>query len=197
MVIKGGVVACLLRQNVQLGYGVGGYAADSYGVLEQAAPDVVKIIRSTLREGWGSRVDVVPNAKVASTGYLRTLKGVLHFAAFLDTAHATLAATHGTVFAVDSVSHPIGIEFVVGAGRICFVPVPDGAIGDRVGSAIVRIVEAHYGGPTEIDAPAWSAELTVPGATAHDATIMELEEKKGQIDAEVGLLRQKRSDLLN
>ncbi len=77
------------------------------------------------------------------------------------------------------------------------LPVPDGATGDRVGSAIVRVVEAHYGGPREIEAPAWLVEIGVPGATAHDGAIRELEEKKGQIDAEVQRLSQKRADLLN
>jgi hypothetical protein len=194
---KGGIVICPLRQPGQLGYAVGGRTADSYGVLDVLVPAVLNHIRSALREGWGSTVEVVPNAKGASAGYFRVLKGVLRFAAYLDTIPANLEAVGATVIAVDSVSHPIGVEFAVGAGRICFVPVPDGATGDRVGSAIVRIVETHYGGPTEIDAPAWLAELTVPGATAHDAAILELDEKKTQIEAEVGHLRQKRSVLLN
>jgi hypothetical protein len=195
---KGGVVVCLLRPIAPFGFAHSARgAADAYDLFDLVAPDALVQIRSALRAGRGSRVDVVPSAKGASAGYFRVLLGTLRFAAYLDTAPANLEGVGGTVFAVDSVPHPIGVEFAVGAGRICFVPVPEGATGDRVGSAIVRLVEAHYGGPIEIEAPPWLVEVGVPGATAHDTTIAQLEEKKGQVEAEVAQLTQKRTDLLN
>jgi hypothetical protein len=101
------------------------------------------------------------------------------------------------VFAVDSVPHPISIELTVGAGRICFVPIPGGEIKDRVGSALVRLVEAHYGAPSEIEAPAWLLGVEVPGATAHDSAISELEERMRGTESEVAHLKQERADLLN
>jgi hypothetical protein len=61
----------------------------------------------------------------------------------------------------------------------------------------VRVVEAHFGGPSEIEAPAWSIEVVVPGANAHDSTIADLGEKKKQIETEIQQLKQKRADLLN
>jgi hypothetical protein len=69
--------------------------------------------------------------------------------------------------------------------------------GNRVGSAIVRLVEAHYGGPGEIEAPAWLVEVTVPSATASDATISELESRKQHIGAEIRQLVEQREHLLN
>jgi hypothetical protein len=194
---KGGVIVCPIRPNVSLGFAVGARAADSYGILDLIIDAALGQIRSTLRRGAGSHVEVLPTARGASAGYFRVLTGALSFAAYLDTAHANLVAVGGTVFAVDSVSHPIGVEFAVGAGRVCFVPVPDGATGDRVGSAIVRVVEAHYGGPGEIEAPPWSVEVAVPGATAHDGRIDELERERIRIETETSELKQKRADLLN
>jgi len=196
---KGGVVVCLLRQNSQIGFPDSvGRQADLYGVLEQAAPRVLPVIRGALRPGQGSHVNLTPSAKGASGGYFRVLKGGLLFTAYLDT-EPTVLEEHldGTVFALDSIGHPVGVEFLIEAGRLCFVPIPEGVAGDRVGSAIVRVVEAHYGGPSEIEAPPWVAEVPVPGATVHDATISELEVRRGQIDAEIERLTQKRADLLN
>ena len=174
-----------------------GRPADTYGILDQAGGNILAHIRGGLRPGQGSHVEVIPSAKGASAGYFRVLKGALLFGAYLDTEPGTLNAVGGTVFAVDSVSHPIGVEFAVEAGRICFVPIPEGVPGDRVGSAIVRVVEAHYGGPSEIEAPSWAVDMAVPGSTSHDATITELEHKKGQIESEIVQLSQKRADLLN
>jgi hypothetical protein len=194
---KGGVVVCPMRPNYSLGFQRGTQTADTYGVLEEVASGPLGHIRSALRAGSGSHVEVLPGARGASAGYFRILAGALCFVAYLDTAHSNLTGVGGTIFAVDSVSHPIGVEFAIGAGRICFVPVPDGATGDRVGSAVVRIVEAHYGGHGEIEAPAWSVDVTIPGATAHDGRIAELDAEKGRIEAEMSELKHKRTDLLN
>lgn len=195
---KGGIVICFMRQNVAMGFGLpSGGGADSYGILHLAAPNPILQIRSALRAGSGSQVEVIHSARGASAGYFRVLQRALHFTAYLDTLPTNLANVAGTVFAIDSVSHPIAVEFAVGPGRICIVPVPDGATGDRVGSAIVRVVEAHFGGPGEIEAPPWATEVVVPSANAHDASIASLEERKRQIDTEIQQLAQKRTDLLN
>lgn len=197
VVRKGGLVLCLLRQVENLGFPYQGGYADSYGLFELVLANVVAQIRSLVRAGWGHHVNVVLGVTGASAGYFRILEGALSFAAYFQGAPATVEALGGTVLAVDSVPNPIGVEFLVGAGRICFVPIPDGATGDRVGSALVRVVEAHYGGPSEIEFPAWLADIGVPGARAHDAAISELGEKKEQIEAEVGRLEQRRTELLN
>lgn len=195
---KGGVVISLLRQVYPLGFAAGGRnPADSYGLLDNVASDGLTRIRSALHHASGSQIKVVPDARGPSAQYLRVLGGVLRFAAYLDIGLADLAAISGTIFAVDSVQHAISLEFTVGVGRVCFVPVPDGATGDRVGSAIVRLVEAHYGGPSEIEVPPWAVEVRIPGATIHDASIAALKGKKEQIEAEIGQLEQKRTELLN
>jgi hypothetical protein len=196
--VKGGIVLCFMRQNVAIGFGLPtGRGADSYGVLDLAAPNPIGQIRSTLRGGSGSHVELIPGARGASAGYFRVLQRAVRFAAYLEAQPANLASVGGTVLALDSVSHPIAVEFVVGPGRICVVTVPDGATGDRVGSAIARVVEAHFGGPTQIEAPPWAIDVVVPGANAHDASIATLEERKAQIETEIQQLTQKRADLLN
>jgi hypothetical protein len=195
---KGGVVIYLLRQHFQIGFtDARGRAADPYGILDQAGDNILAQIRGALRSGEGSHVEVIPSAKGASAGCYRVLKGKLLFAAYLDAEPNSLNAVGGTVFALDSVLHPIGVEFAIEAGRICFVPIPEGVPGDRIGSAIVRVVEAHYGGPSEIEAPSWAVEVVIPGSATHDARISELEHEKGQIEAEILYLSKKRADLLN
>ena len=170
---KGGIVVCLIRPDTHIPLSPpGGSAGSIYSLFASLSASTQ--IQQFLQAGSGSTVKLIPNAKGASGGYFRVLRGSLLFTAYLTATKETLAGIGGTVFAVDSVSHPIAVEFAVGAGRICYVPLPNGVDGDRVGSAIVRVVEAHYGGPGEIDVPAWLNEITVPGGNAHDAPILEL-----------------------
>jgi hypothetical protein len=194
---KGGIGICLMRPNSSLGFGIASGAADAYGLFGLAVPSALAQIRPTLRAGWGTHVEVLPGARGASAGYFRELRGALCFAAYLDTAAPNLAGVGGTVFAVDSVTHPIAVEFVAGAGRVAFVPVPQGAQPERMGAAIVRMVEAQYGGLGDVEAPTWATSVAVPGASAHDGRIAELEAEKGRIKAEIGKLKQERGDLLN
>lgn len=105
-------------------------------MLDATASEAVRLVRNTLRAGWGSQVQVVRTARGPSEMYYRILEGVLRFSAYLDTASVNLASNAGVVFAIDSVSHPVGFEFVVGAGRICFVPAAEGASEERLGAAI-------------------------------------------------------------
>jgi len=192
--IKGGVVLFLLRPNGNIS--ITGGSVDIYSVLGLVAPNQLVQIRGSLHAGFGSHIELIPGARGASAGYLRVLAGAMRFAAYLGTPSANLEAVGGTVFAIDSVGHPIAVEFAVAGGRICFLPVADGITGDRVGSAIARVVEAHYGGPSEIEAPEWSAAIEVPGATANDARMAELETRKGQLETEIAELKQRRSDVL-
>jgi hypothetical protein len=191
---KGGVVICLLRQHRPLA--VPGVNASSYDILQLALPNALQYILGALREGWGSRVTVISAAKGASTGYYRVLNGVVRFAAYLEMTSQEVESYSGVVFAVDSISHTVGAEFSAGAGRVCFVPVPHEATGDRVGSAIVRVVEAHYGGPSDIEAPAWLPEVNVPGSTAYDGRISELERSRAEIETEIEEHLAKRAQLL-
>jgi hypothetical protein len=193
---KGGIVVCMLRPNDQIIYGDTGQNGGSiYSIFNSTMSQ--GLMESYVQRGFGSQIKIVPNAKGASGGYFRVLQGTLSFSAYLNTDAESLAKINGTVFAFDSVPNPIAVEFAVGPGRICFVPAPEGATGDRVGSAIVRVVEAHFGGPAEIDSPSWLAEIAVPGATAHDTIIVTLEQKKEQIESEISKLKQNRSELLN
>ncbi len=194
---KGGIGICLMRPNSNLGFGISSGAADTYGLFGLAVPNALSQIRPVLRAGWGSHVEVVPSARGASAAYLRELRGALCFAAYLDTNATNLADVGGTVFATDSVTHPIAVEFVAGAGRVAFVPVPQGAQPERMGAAIIRVVEAQYGGLGDIGAPAWATGVSVPGATAHDGRITELEAEKERVKAEISKLKQERGDLLN
>jgi hypothetical protein len=193
---KGGVVICLLRQPLHCGVIISSAQADTLTILDLAANDAMNHIRPSLRVGSGSQVELVRNAIGASTRYFRVLSGALRFAAYIDRIPDLLKTGRGTVFAANSVGHPIGVEFAVGAGIVCFVPVPQGAAGDRVGAAIVQTVDAHYGGPTEIEFPSWLVEIGVPNATLHDAPISELEERKKQVEAEIESLKQKRAEVL-
>ena len=42
----------------------------------------------------------------------------------MEATEARISQLGGTVFAVDSVGHPVAVEFAIGEGRICFVPLP-------------------------------------------------------------------------
>jgi hypothetical protein len=68
---------------------------------------------------------------------------------------------------------------------------------DRIGAAVKGVVEAHFGGPTEIEVPAWATHVPVPGADANDGQIAELEIKREQIHAHISRLEAQRSELLN
>jgi hypothetical protein len=197
--LKGGIVVCLLRPEVRTGVPIPGFGnVGTYELLNFAMDSgALAQIQSALRAGQGSRIAMIPGATGVSVGYLRILASTLQFAAYLDTNGTSLAARAGTVLAVDSVSHPIAVEFTIGAGRVCFLPIPEGAPGDRVGSAVVRVVEAHYGGPSEIEEPAWVPSVTVPGANANDARIVQLEETKRHVKAEIAELTRTRTETLN
>src|SRR2546427_2837629 len=193
--LKGGIVICVLRPNDQIGVSGMGTATKNQ-LLETIAPKAQQFLRNSIRAGEGSQIKLNPAAKGALGGYFRVLQENLRFSACFTTGEDNITGADGAVFAVDSVGYPIAVEFQAG-GRLCYVPAPHGVPSDRVGSAIVRVVEAHFGGPTEIESPAWSAEVIVPGATSHDSKISELDSRKKQIEAEMDELKDKRTGLLN
>ncbi len=194
--IKGGIVICALRLNDALSVGNSG-GCTKYSLVDSLQPKAQSLIRGVVRAGEGSQIMLVSQAKGALSGYFRVLRDNLRFAAYLDTGETNIASADGTVFAVDSVGFPVAVEFSVGGGRLCFVPIPHGVPGDRVGSAIVRVVEAHYGGSGDVDAPSWVKDVVVPRADAQDARIAELAIKRDQITNEIDGLEQIRSTLLN
>src|SRR5579864_378956 len=170
--LKGGIVICSLRADRQLVVEQIG-AISFYRLLDQIWPQALSFIQRTVRDGEGTQWKLLPNAKGAMTGYFRVLQSNLHFEGFLE---APVAGTGGTVFAVNSVGYPVAIEFAIGGGRLCIVPNARDVPSDRVGAAIVRVVETHFGGPAEIDVPAWATDVSVPGADANDVRLAELEQ---------------------
>ncbi len=194
--IKDGVVICFLRADRQIvAVQLGGMSC--YALLDQTLSQPVSLIRNTVREGEGSQWRLVSNAKGAMGGYFRVLQNNVRFEAFLETQANAVETMNGIVFAKNSVGYPVAVEFVAGTGRLCFIPPPHGVPGDRVGAAIARIVDAHFGGPAEIEIPAWAIDVTVPGAGANDGRIAELEKKMEEIKAEVSTLEEQRADLTN
>src|SRR5690348_2379625 len=191
---KGGIVICLLRQAQPLGLGP---SPDSYSILDTAANTITTRVRNTLRFGEGLQMKTVPDAKGASAEYLRILQKNLRWVAYLNADPASFADAGGAVLSVNSVGQAVAVEFTVGPGRICFVPIPSGALGERVGSALVRVIEAHYGGPAKISAPEWVVSISVPGAAARDPEIAQLKERKEQIALDIERLEKGREELLN
>jgi hypothetical protein len=193
---KNGVIVCILRPDLKMVVSeLGG--TTPYSLFDYAAPRSVGLVRTKIRAGEGSQWKLVPNVKSASNGYFRVLQGKLLFEAFLEMPDAEVGAAGGIVIALNSVGYPVAVEFLVGAGRLCFVPIPRDVPGDRVGAAILRVVEAHFGGPGEIEVPPWANEIEVPGADENDGRIAELGQTKSTIEIEISELTRKRSELLN
>jgi hypothetical protein len=97
---------------------------------------------------------------------------------------------------VDSIGHPVAVEFVVGEGRICLLPPPNNIPADRMGAAIVKVVTAHFNKTGQIDAPAWATEITVPGANIHDEQIAELITRSEELALTIDSLKSDRDELL-
>jgi hypothetical protein len=195
LTLKGGLVVSLLRHNIPLGFP--GMVTDIYGLFDLVALGAMNLIRASVRAGTGVQIKVVASMIGPSAGYFRVLKGALRFASYLATDDASIVNSNGAVFAVDSVAHPIAVEFLVGAGRLCFLPVPQAVDGKRVGAAIMQIVETHFGGLSDVEAPAWAVDVMIPGSNAHDGRIAQLERERAQIETEIAALKEKRDDLNN
>jgi len=194
--LKGGIVVCPLRANIFVNF-QGSGSVRAYELVDDLQPKASGFIQNLIRAGEGSRIRTRPGTRGVITQYLRVLQDNLRFAAHFETGIANLETAEGTVFAVDSVGYPIAVEFRAGDGRVCFVPVPHAATGDRVGSAIARIVEAHYGGAADTEIPPWADQISVPGAAAFDSQIAELEQKRDQIGEQLASLSAKRAVISN
>lgn len=189
---KGGVVVCILRPD---GTVPGGFAT-RYGLLSTAAPAAVGFVQATVRYGEGSQLKLVSSARGASAAYFQVLKGAVHFEAHLAMTDSQVAANGGTVFAVNSAGYPVAVEFMVGEGRICLVPVPRNVPAERIGAAIFRVITSHFNKITEIDAPLWSGEILVPGANAHDEQIETLTKRSEALALQIAALKNDRDELL-
>jgi hypothetical protein len=193
---KSGVVICLLRPERM--FGINGFGNVScYALLEQAALPAVNFLKTRVRDGEGSQWKLNRVGGGVLRGYFGVIQGAFCFQAFLEASVAEVEGLAGKVFAENSVGYPLCVEFDVGPGRLCFVPVPENVPSDRLGAAIKSIVEAHFGGPTEIEVPAWANVVAVPGADANDNLIAELGIKRSGIEAQISKLEAERSDLLS
>jgi hypothetical protein len=194
---KGGIVICLLRPKMTFTQINNNALLSTYSFLVHATPNAIRYCEEFIEPGAGSQFEVLSVNKGVSSSYFRILGKTLRFVAYLNTTVENLNSGGGIVFANDSIAHPIAVEFTEGVGRICFLPIADGITGDRLGAALVQVVEAHFGGPTELEAPEWLKEIEVPGASANNAKIEELEKEIDLLKAEVAELKKKRSDILN
>jgi hypothetical protein len=192
--LKGGLAIYILRpkEDVKL---TNGQPVSNYLLLSGAMD--VGLIENTVRPGEGSKLKVISSAKGASSGYFRVLHDQLRFEAYLDADSSNIEKAHGSVFAVNSSELPIAVEFLVGKGRVCFLPLPYTVPAERLGAAFGRIIESHFGEASESEAPSWAKEVAVPGATAFDSRIAELGTQRNAISDEISELNEKRSALIN
>jgi hypothetical protein len=181
---KGGIVIVLMQPQA---------AADV--LLDFAAPQVASLIKSLVRSGTGSQFRTIPSAPGVSGGYFQVLKGTLHFTAHLEASESQVGGNSGTIFAVNSVGHPIAVEFLVGEGRICVLPPPNNVPADRLGAALVKVITAHFNRTTQIDAPTWAGSITVPGANVHDEQIAELTQRTEEFAVRIASLKEDRDRL--
>jgi hypothetical protein len=193
--LKDGIVICILRPNSIVNI-VGAQYLNSYELLSKISPSV-KLVQSAVRPGEGSQFSIVPNAGGVLAGYFRVLQKNVRFAAHLDSNASSVEQASGTVFAIDSVGLPLAVEFRIGGGRLCFVPPPHGVTGERIGAAFAQILDAHFSEASNIEAPEWVTEVTVPGANAFDPKIAELEAAREQISGEISKLNDKRELLIS
>jgi len=193
---KSGIVICVLRPSLPINVqGMG--LLHTYSLLDQASHRTAELVHARVRQGQGLQFKVISQARALVSRYFRVLGPNLRFDAFLDATEPELGQSGGTLVAVDSVGYPVSVEFMVEGGRLCFVPPPFNVPGERVGAAVMRVVEAHFGGPGEIELPAWAKDISVPGADSNDGRIAELEKRREDLEAEISRLREKRSELLD
>ena len=192
---KGGIVVCLLR--AQAGVVVQPLGdVGCYALLERAASAASLLVRDRVRGGESTRWNLRRGASGVALEYFRVLQKEVRVEGFLEASVEEVEKAGGKVLAENSASYPVAVEFVVGAGRVCFLPVPAAVGTDRVGAAIKRVVEAHFGGPSEIAAPLWVEAIGVPSAGDNDGLITRLEAERTALEAEISKLEGRRSELL-
>jgi hypothetical protein len=119
---KGGIVICLLRPDQRITVAVLGNLS-CYSLFEQATYPVTKFIEGRVRSGLAERCELNGSAINVVNRYSSVLHGALRSEAFLDTTTAEVEALGGKVCAKNSAEYPVCVEFVVGPGRLCFLPV--------------------------------------------------------------------------
>ncbi|HTD24936.1 MAG TPA: hypothetical protein VK738_19955 [Terriglobales bacterium] len=194
---KGGVVVCILQpNNVVPISGMGN--APKYGFLNRAANPILSFLDGMTRAGAGSTIRLMPSGRGATSAYLQILKENLRFTAFLETTESEIARHSGTIFAVNSVGHPIALEFPIEEGLLSLIPPAHNVPEDRVGAAIARLVYRHFNDQQkEVESPLWTSEILVPGSNVYDDRIAELKKQHGGIGLEISSLEAKRDELRN
>jgi hypothetical protein len=193
---KGGLLVCVLRPPGSTTI-VDAGNVDALSVLDTASIRAVGMVREALRSGTTTQWNLVKGASRVAAAYLRALDGGLNAEAFVQADEARLKDYGGTSVAANSVGWPVSVEFLSGTGRICFVPVLRNDRVERLGSALTQMVEEHYGGAVEIEAPPWVEAIVVPGANARDAEIARLKAESLHISGELAHLDGARSELLS
>jgi hypothetical protein len=173
LLIKGGVVFCLLRPHSDprvvfqlrsgqtLNFG-------NYFFLENVCQAI-----DNVAPGLGTEYVLEQTAPAAGRKYFSTLSGSLHFHAHFSSDQAKMRAV-----ARDSVGHMIAAQFPVGQGHILFLPVPHSLSSNRIGAAIVDMVGLLFRGEQTVEAPPWVEAIAVPGANVHDAEILGKSKRK-------------------
>lgn len=184
---KGGIVVSFLRPDT---------ATDP--LLEGAmGKGVGQTLQGNVIFGTGSQIRVKSSPTAVSGGYFQVLNKKIIFTAYLSMSEEELDKVLGKVLAVDSVGHPVAVEFSIGQGKFCFLTPPDGIPSDRLGAAILRVITAHYQkDSSRIEAPTWAARINVPGSNIYDEQIAELEKKRDEANALIDSLITDRNKIL-
>jgi len=183
---KGGIVVSILRPET---------AGDPF--VDSVLGNVGTLLRGSVRAGAGSQMRVLRSAKGVSGPYFQILNGKLLFTAHLDLSENRITASEGSIFAVDSVGYPIAVEFLVGEGRVCFLPPPNNVTVDQFGAALAKIITTHFRKASQVDAPAWAGGIAVPGANIHDEEIAALRKRTEETAQLIGSLEDDRKKLLD
>jgi hypothetical protein len=192
---KGGAVLFLMRASVFIQ--TSNRHENHYSLLQGVSEHIPNLMGPSVRVGEGSLVNLTRSAGGASSEYFRILKQRLRFTSYLESSQPLLNRLNGKIFATDSVGHAIAVEFAIGQGILCFVPIPHNVTGEQVGAAIANTIAFHFKKPFDIDVPPWCREISVPGAGAHDERIAVLERSKEDIATEISVLKDKKNELLN
>jgi hypothetical protein len=189
---KGGIIVCFLRQNTNIN--VPSMIADRYSLLKAVDSSLIEFVSSRVQLGEGKLIKMT-SARGASSSYFQILKGSLCFEAYLRCSEQEVIARSGKILAFNSVGYPIAVEFSIGEGAICFLPLAQNVPSDRMGAAIAKIVRSHFEKQGDTEMPPWSSTIEVPGAKLFDDEIAVLKEQREKWDREIDTLEEKRESL--
>lgn len=197
LVAKGGVVVVLIRpssivlklthwqNNSQRNEKYRSYFWTKY------LPVDVRMLFDSIVGGSGSSVTL--SAAGSAVCYLKSLKGNLNFQAYLDAS----MLSGGSIYATDSVGHPVAAELSVGPGKIVILPFPDPSIDPtRVGAVLVQTIRDRVSFVKEEAVPEWVKDYRVPGAEQFDSEIASMNASRAELDTKINELENKRNELL-